>query len=208
MPVWIDAGHPQHSVTAFFGYGRKMAGRVGTANETGAAVQRVPAAHLGRAVVRRRPRDREDRQRYLLATTQEHHLMEDRSPVRVATLDGIHQGPGGHRAPGPRVPEDADAVSRARLRRLQVGHGDRPDVLHRLRRLHHRLRGGEQHPGRRQGAGLQGTRDALDPRRPLLRRATSTIPSRTTSRCRACSARTRPAKWSARSPRRRTARKA
>ena len=33
MPVWIMPGHPQHSVTAFFGYGRKMAGRVGNAVE-------------------------------------------------------------------------------------------------------------------------------------------------------------------------------
>ena len=30
-PVWIQAGHPDNSVTAFLGYGRKRAGRVGTA---------------------------------------------------------------------------------------------------------------------------------------------------------------------------------
>ena len=36
---------------------------------------------------------------------------------------------------------------------LRVGHGDRPDRLHRLQRLRRRLPGGEQHPGRRQGAG-------------------------------------------------------
>ena len=34
-----------------------------------------------------------------------------------------------------------------------MGHGDRPDRLHRLQRLRRRLPGGEQHPRRRQGAG-------------------------------------------------------
>ncbi len=31
LPVWIQAGHPDNSVTAFLGYGRKNAGRAGTA---------------------------------------------------------------------------------------------------------------------------------------------------------------------------------
>ncbi len=30
LPVWIQAGHPDHSVTIFLGYGRKRAGRTGT----------------------------------------------------------------------------------------------------------------------------------------------------------------------------------
>jgi MoCo/4Fe-4S cofactor protein with predicted Tat translocation signal len=30
LPVWIQAGHPDNSVTIFFGYGRPRAGRVGT----------------------------------------------------------------------------------------------------------------------------------------------------------------------------------
>ena len=33
LPVWIQAGHPDNSVTVYLGYGRKRAGRVGT--ETG-----------------------------------------------------------------------------------------------------------------------------------------------------------------------------
>jgi molybdopterin-containing oxidoreductase family iron-sulfur binding subunit len=33
LPVWIQAGHPDNSVTLYLGYGRKRAGRVGT--ETG-----------------------------------------------------------------------------------------------------------------------------------------------------------------------------
>ena len=31
LPIWIQAGHPDNSVTAFLGYGRKNAGRAGTA---------------------------------------------------------------------------------------------------------------------------------------------------------------------------------
>ena len=39
------------------------------------------------------------------------------------------------------------------LHRRSLGHGDRPDGLHRLQRLHHRLPGGEQHPDGRQERG-------------------------------------------------------
>ena len=78
----------------------------------------------------------------------------------------------------------------------QVGHGDRPRRLHRLQRLRHRLPGREQHPGRRQGAGARGARDALDPHRPLLRRATTRRAARraASSRCCASTARTRRAR--------------
>ncbi len=48
--------------------------------------------------------------------------------------------------------------------------------LHRLQRLRGGLPGREQHPGRRAGAGGQGPRDALDPRRPLLHAATPDDP--------------------------------
>ena len=61
MPIFRVAGHPRQSVTVFFGYGRRMAGRVGNATKDAAAVQRLPAAHVGRALVRHRPRDLEDR---------------------------------------------------------------------------------------------------------------------------------------------------
>ena len=51
---------------------------------------------------------------------------------------------------------------------VPVGHGDRPDRLHRLLGVHDRLPGREQHPGRRQARGEAQPRDALDPHRPLL----------------------------------------
>jgi MoCo/4Fe-4S cofactor protein with predicted Tat translocation signal len=87
MPIFRVGGHPRQSVTAFFGYGRKMAGRVGSAE--GIAQQFNPfllrtsdAPWFGTGLEIVKTGDR-----HLLATTQEHHLMEGRAPVRVAALD-------------------------------------------------------------------------------------------------------------------------
>jgi MoCo/4Fe-4S cofactor protein with predicted Tat translocation signal len=86
MPVWIVPGHPNESVTVFFGYGRTMAGRVGNSDETARQfnpyllrTSDAPWFGGGLELVK-------TGERYLLATTQEHHLMEGRAPVRVATL--------------------------------------------------------------------------------------------------------------------------
>ncbi len=87
-----------------------------------------------------------------------------------------------------------------------MGHGDRPDGLHRLQGLRRRLPGREQHPRRRQGAGRRRPRDALAAHRPLHRRRRRTTPrSSTSSRCRACTARTPRASTSAPSRPRSTA---
>jgi molybdopterin-containing oxidoreductase family iron-sulfur binding subunit len=43
-PVWIQAGHPDNSATIFLGYGRKRAGRVGTAQGFDAYALRTTAA--------------------------------------------------------------------------------------------------------------------------------------------------------------------
>ncbi|HEX6976443.1 MAG TPA: hypothetical protein VF147_18680, partial [Vicinamibacterales bacterium] len=87
MPVWITPGHPQQSVTVFLGYGRKMAGRVGTAAGDAQAfnanlLRTSDAPWFGRGLEISKTGER-----YLLATTQEHHLMEGRNPVRATTLE-------------------------------------------------------------------------------------------------------------------------
>jgi len=87
MPVFRVPGHPAQSVTVFLGYGRRMAGRVGTAAADAQAfnanlLRTSDAPWFGRGLEITRTGDR-----YLLATTQEHHLMEGRQPVRVATLE-------------------------------------------------------------------------------------------------------------------------
>ena len=86
MPIFRVGGHPRQSVTAFLGYGRQMAGQVGTA--TGLAGQFNPfllrtsdSPWFGTGLEIAKTGDR-----HLLATTQEHHLMEGRAPVRVAGM--------------------------------------------------------------------------------------------------------------------------
>ena len=77
--------------------------------------------------------------RYLLATTQEHHLMEGRNPVRVAGARGVPREPKVIAEMGEKPPGRSTLIPDYEYTRLQVGHGDRPDVLHRLQRLHRRL---------------------------------------------------------------------
>jgi Fe-S-cluster-containing dehydrogenase component len=86
MPVFIVPGHPARSVTVFFGYGRRLAGRVGETTGdaqhfNGYLLRTSDAPWFGQGLAIRRAG-----RRHALATTQEHHLMEGRAPVRVATL--------------------------------------------------------------------------------------------------------------------------
>jgi molybdopterin-containing oxidoreductase family iron-sulfur binding subunit len=94
MPVFIVPGHPEQSITVFFGYGRRRAGRVGNANDQSGRFNAyllrtsdAPWYGGGVDIVKMG-------EHYPLATTQEHHAMEDRHPVRVATLDDYAQDPG------------------------------------------------------------------------------------------------------------------
>jgi MoCo/4Fe-4S cofactor protein with predicted Tat translocation signal len=82
MPVWILPGQPEDSVTVHLGYGRTRAGQVGTGAGFNAYLLRAsdslwfaPAAEL-----------RKTGDRYALACTQHHHLMEGRHLVRTGTL--------------------------------------------------------------------------------------------------------------------------
>jgi molybdopterin-containing oxidoreductase family iron-sulfur binding subunit len=93
MPVFRVPGHPAQSVTVFLGYGRRLAGRVGTATAGAEAfnaylLRTSDAPWFGSGLEISKTGDR-----YLLATTQEHHLMEGRAPVRVATLDQYMHDP-------------------------------------------------------------------------------------------------------------------
>ena len=202
----------RRSVTVFFGYGRRMSGRVGNASEQAQAfnaflLRTSDAPWFGSGLEIAKTGER-----YLLATTQDHHAMEGRAPRAGGTLAQYEARPGGHpRTWAHTSAQDADAVSRPRVQGQQVGHGDRPHVLHRLRRLRRRLRGREQHPGRRQGAGAASTARCTGSASTTTSPATSIGRSRCrrcTSRCPACSARTRRARSSAPWRRRRTARKA
>ena len=56
-PVWIQAGHPDHSVTVHLGYGRRKAGRAGT----GAGFDAYASAHHECALDRNRRQAHQDR---------------------------------------------------------------------------------------------------------------------------------------------------
>ncbi|HEX5474725.1 MAG TPA: TAT-variant-translocated molybdopterin oxidoreductase [Vicinamibacterales bacterium] len=95
LPVTIVPGHPDGAVTAFLGYGREHSGRVGTpADETAKGfniyklrTSDAPWFDSGLDIVKI------DGARYLLARTQEHHLMEGRAPVRAGTIDEYRSDP-------------------------------------------------------------------------------------------------------------------
>jgi molybdopterin-containing oxidoreductase family iron-sulfur binding subunit len=92
-PVWVQAGHPDKSVTAFLGYGRRRAGRVGTG--TGFDVyplrfSAMPWFASGLTI-------RKTGSTYKLASTQGYQTMDTavgaRPLVRTATLEEYHKEP-------------------------------------------------------------------------------------------------------------------
>jgi molybdopterin-containing oxidoreductase family iron-sulfur binding subunit len=94
LPVAVVPGHPDNAVTVFFGYGRQRVGRVGApasdlAKEFNVYALRTSDAPYfggGLEIVK-------SGGRYILAQTQEHHLMEGRAPVRAGTLEEYRTKP-------------------------------------------------------------------------------------------------------------------
>ena len=89
MPVWIQPGHADQSVSLALGYGRAVSGRVGHgaghdsyAIRTSAAFQTIAGARVTKAG-----------RTYKLATTQQHHSMEGRPLVREASLETYRAQP-------------------------------------------------------------------------------------------------------------------
>ena len=169
-PSLIVPGHPDNAVTVFFGYGRRRTGRVGApssesrrnSTSTGCGRQTRRGSAAGSRL--RRPADR-----YVLAQTQEHHLMEGRAPgARRARSRNTARSRSSSRSRA-NAAQDADAHSGVGLQQLQVGHVDRPHVLHGLQRVHRSP--ASPRTTSRSSARTRSTRprDALDPRRPLLR---------------------------------------
>ncbi len=93
-PVWIQAGHPDNSVTIFLGYGRKRAGRVGTAQGFDAYALRTSANPWIASGVQ----IRKTGATYKLASTQGMQSMDTpdgghRPLVRETTLEEYHKEP-------------------------------------------------------------------------------------------------------------------
>jgi len=102
-PVWIQAGHPDNSVTITLGYGRTRAGRVGTAQGFNAYTLRTSAAPWVASGVK----ITKTGETYKLASTQGMQSMEtpngDTRPlVREASLEEYRRVPDfAHRTPNP-----------------------------------------------------------------------------------------------------------
>jgi MoCo/4Fe-4S cofactor protein with predicted Tat translocation signal len=93
-PVWVQAGHPDNSVTVTLGYGRKRAGRVGTALGFDAYQLRTSAAPWTASGVK----ITKTGETYKLASTQGYQTMDtpngDTRPlVRVASLEEYKKEP-------------------------------------------------------------------------------------------------------------------
>ena len=92
-PVWVQAGHPDNSVTAFLGYGRRRAGRAGT----GAGFDMYPLRYSATPWSATGVTVTKAGGTYKLATTQGYQTMEtavgSRPLVRTATLEEYHKEP-------------------------------------------------------------------------------------------------------------------
>ena len=91
LPVAIVPGHPDGAVTAFFGYGRGVTGRVGQVPEDVAREFDVYRLRTSDALWFGSGLEISKVGRYVIARTQEHHLMSDglsnRHPVRDANIE-------------------------------------------------------------------------------------------------------------------------
>ena len=94
LPVWIQAGHPDHSVTIFLGYGRKRAGRAGT----GAGFDVYPLRTSAAPWIASGGKLTKTGGLYQLASTQGYQTMttpdgEHRPLVRETNLEEYHKEP-------------------------------------------------------------------------------------------------------------------
>ena len=206
IPVWINPGHAaggDHD-------SRRLRPHARGPRRQRHRLQRLRAARQQLALVRR-GRGLGDRRRAIgLVNTQDHWSIEGRNIVRSAPLEEFKKNPAFAKdMEHMKLDKPISLYPPHEYHRHAVGHGHRPEHLHRLHgSAWSPASGREQHPGRRQGAGGPQPRDALAAHRPLLHRPARQPRHVHCSRCRVSSARTRPAKWSARSRRPCTATKA
>src|SRR5262249_43631991 len=88
VPYWPQPGHPDNAITLFLGYGQKKAGRVGSGFGYDAyRVRPSSAQYLGSGT-----KINVTNKYWDIAVTQGHFSMDDREPVRVATLEEFMHG--------------------------------------------------------------------------------------------------------------------
>ncbi len=91
LPVWVQAGHPDNSVTVYFGYGRQRAGRAGN----GAGFDLYPLRYSATPDIAM-GKVSKTTGTYMLASTQGYQTMDvgeqTRPIVRTATLEEFRKG--------------------------------------------------------------------------------------------------------------------
>src|SRR5579872_865287 len=88
-PAWVMPGHADESVTVFLGYGRTRAGRVGTGTGFDAGwIRPLATPWIGAGL-----EVRKTGHRWPLASVQTQSTMENREPIRIATLDDYRKDP-------------------------------------------------------------------------------------------------------------------
>jgi molybdopterin-containing oxidoreductase family iron-sulfur binding subunit len=88
-PYWPQPGHPDNAVTLFLGYGQTKSGRVGTgAGYNAYSVRTSAAPYVVQAAAPKLLK-----QYWNLAVTQGHFTMENREPVKAATLEEYRKDP-------------------------------------------------------------------------------------------------------------------
>ena len=88
-PVWVQAGHPDDTVTVYFGYGRNLAGRTG--NDHGYNAYPIwfsDEPHFSRGVKISKTGDRQ-----LISSTQGSQLIGDNKAIRAASLEEYKKNP-------------------------------------------------------------------------------------------------------------------
>ncbi len=155
MPVFVVPGPARRVSDGPPGLWPPQSGRVGDGHRGGAAIQRLQAAHVRRSVVRHRSADRQDWRSVLCSPrrrTTTRWKVDAPSTRRDARREsaqttGQREEHTQHTCSERRRSgrEHVPLTRRPDEQRQQVGHGDRPDVLHRLQRLRHRLPRREQH---------------------------------------------------------------
>jgi MoCo/4Fe-4S cofactor protein with predicted Tat translocation signal len=88
-PYWAQPGHPDNVVTLFLGYGQGKTGRVGTGTGYDAYKVRPAAAQYSGSGAKVSVTSHY----WPLAVTQGHFRMEDREPVKTATLEEFIKNP-------------------------------------------------------------------------------------------------------------------
>ncbi len=195
-PIWIQAGHPDNSITVFLGYGRRRAGRAGT----GAGFDMYPLRSSATPWFTTGANITKAGGTYKLASTQGYQTMDtpEGATAAGAPCKSRRVSQGTRLREGRRTAGGLDLVPALSLRKrnLRVGHGHRSERLRRMQQLHRCLPVGEQHCSSGQRTGRTSAATCIGFASMLIIRATAITPRHTSSQCLASSARTRRAKWS------------